>query len=104
MPEFSELRLSGSNFNEFCQSLTRAIQSLPPAQRKQFDAICDNCFSAFGFDGTHARLNNKTVGEILEEFGNFTFPIRTIAEGERDGVKYRLTEPVPDPDANGNSY
>ena len=57
-----------------------------------------NCFSAFDFEGTYDRLNNKTVGEILEEFGNFPFPIRTIAEGEMDGVKYRLTEPIPDPE------
>ena len=103
MSEFSELRLLGADFNEFCQSITRAIQSLPPAQRKQFDTICDNCFSAFGFDGTRDRLNNKTVGQILEEFGNFPFPIRTIAEGEVDGVKYRLTEPISDPKGKASS-
>ena len=71
---------------------------MPPGPREQLEAIRNDCVSAFGFDGTHERLNNKTVGEILEEFGNFRFPIRTIAEGEMDGVKYRLTEPIPDPE------
>jgi|GEM_PF-3387712 len=98
MADLSELRVSGSNFNEFSRSLTSAIKSLPPAQREQLDAIFKNCVSAFGFDGALDRLNNKTIDQILEEFGNFTFPFRTIAEGERDGVKYRLTEPVPDPE------
>jgi hypothetical protein len=103
MSEFNQMSVSGSDLNEFSRSLTKAIQSLPPEQRKQLDAIRMNCFAAYGFEGTRDRLNKKTVGEILEEFDNVTFPFRTIVEGERDGVRYRLTEPTPDGETKENS-
>ena len=96
MSDFDQIRVSGSTFNEFSISLTRAIQSLPPEQRDRLSDIRSNCFHAYGFHGTHHRLNNKTVAQILAEFANATPPSYTIAEGEINGVRYKLTEPPSD--------
>jgi hypothetical protein len=96
MHDFDQIRVFGSTMNEFSQSLTRAIQSLPNEERERLRTIRSNCLHAYGFEGTRDRLNNKTVAQILAQFGDAAFPFRVVAEGERDGVRYTLTEPTPD--------
>jgi hypothetical protein len=96
MSEFDQVRVFGSTLDEFSNSLTKTLQSLPREQGDRLHAIRSNCFHTYGFEGTPERLNNKTVGEILAEFGNGTPTFRVTAEGEKDGVRYALTETASD--------
>lgn len=80
MADFGVIRVHGANFDEFSRSFTKAIQTVPQVERDKLNAIRSNCFHAFGFEGTRARLNGRTVKQTLDEYQ----PVhcRTVAEGE----------------------
>jgi len=69
----------------------------PREQSEQLKEIRSAYIGAYGFDGTYSRLNNRTISQILTEYR--PVPTRVIVEGELDGVRFKLTEPIPPPDA-----
>jgi hypothetical protein len=68
---------------------------------KRLREIWSAYFSRGAFDLLYERLNGRTVGTILAEFDQTAVP--PIAEGELEGVKYRLYDAPADGPVDGQN-
>ena len=93
MADLHAIRVSGSNLQEFSRALTAAFQALPPGERERLKEIDRRYFGRYGFEGTYARMNNRSVAQIFAEYE--PVEVKPIASGEMDGVRYELYPPPP---------
>jgi len=90
MVDPGSMTVSGSTLSEFMRSFTSVMQALPPELRSRVNAIRCNYFDFGSFDFVYARMNDRTVSQILAEFE--PMPLHEIASGDVDGVRYHLHE------------
>ena len=98
------MTVAGRTLSEFMKSFTIVMQALPPELRSRVNAIRCNYFDFGSFDFVYARMNDRTVSQILAEFQ--PMPVHEIASGEVDGLRYHLHEmaaPTP-PDSDDGKH
>jgi hypothetical protein len=78
---------------QFVRSVNLAKQCLPPDVRSAMDRIRQCYLSQFGLDRTMELLHNRTIEQVMEEFESRPIDEQFLAEGERDGLTFRLSEP-----------
>ena len=93
---------------ERLDEVLEAVQSqLPLESRIRFNRITIRYMELYDLDGLFARVNNRTVAQVLAEFDpkddaplDWMDDATQIASGERDGVRWELHDAPDGNDAN----
>jgi hypothetical protein len=86
--DHGKMLVSGSTLQQFSRRLTRVIQNLPEAMRDQLHSIRRNYIGWYGLEGAYARLNNRTVSQIITEY--HAVDVKRLASGEAQGLRYEV--------------
>lgn len=89
-----DARIVCSRLEDIVAVLNRIVVTLDANDRKRFSRVRSRILHESGIEGMHARMNNRTVREILE-FEADEPPDSPLIAGERDGIKYAVY-PAPD--------
>jgi hypothetical protein len=90
MTESESIVLSCASLREFVAAYNKLFSVLPPEIARRFANVMKKYSAAYGLEGAQIRMNGRTVGQILAEFQ--PPELNVIASGEKDGMRYTLTE------------
>jgi hypothetical protein len=98
MDDVRNLVFSGSDLQEFGASYSGVAAKLPLEIKRRLSDIFRSYSLAYGFEGAFERMKGRTVAQVLDEYKE-PDPPPVIAEGQLEGVRYRLYD-APPPDDN----
>lgn len=91
------ITISCSDPNRIVGELDRLMPQLSRDVCRTLNSIKIQLLAHVGKEGLHQRVNNRTVEEVIAEFGS-TNSLTIIEEGELDGTKYKLYGPAIEQD------
>lgn len=92
MDDYRELVFRFDGVGTIGEAQRELIVLLPQEERRRFNRVYQHYLMTYGPQGFVERMNNRTVGSILDEADSIDAP-PPIESGRRDGVGYRLFGP-----------
>ena len=97
MKDPSEVFILCQSPDDIARARNVAMNDLAPEFRKRLSRIVTSYLHRYGIEGVFDRLNNRSVAQVFEQFEGDDGS-NVIVEGEREGLRFRLSEKPPTPD------
>jgi hypothetical protein len=94
MDDINQVVFTHADGDEISDSLSAVTTRLPRELSRQVTRIFCEYFAAHGVEGTIARLNGKSVHQIVSEHQQGK--AKLVASGELDDVRFNLYEASPE--------